>query len=180
MEGPVLAFALGSLSALGYFNPFILLAIMITGDVVPDTAYYLFGRYGERKELISRYARKIGVGVEHFDAVRRLLDKHPAKTMFLTKFAYGLSTPLLILTGAIGMPFRRFIRLTAAISVIQYSVLLALGYNFGRSLKLVSGTLEVVQLAAAGIVAAAVAYYFLMRYMRRKFMEAEEQEEKAD
>lgn len=179
MEGPILAFVLGSFSVLGYFNIFLSFLILLVGDLVPDAAYYFFGRYGERNELISRYARKIGIGAEHFDAVRRLWYKHPAKTMFLTKFAYGLSTPLLVSAGIIGIPFYRFVRLSVMISIIQYGVLLTLGYNFGRSFKLVSGTLELVQIAVAGIIVIAVAYYSLVRYMRRKFMEAKAREEKA-
>lgn len=178
MEGPILAFVLGSLSALGYFNIFLSFIVLLVGDLVPDAAYYLLGRYGEQKTLISRYAAKLGIGSEHFDAIRRLWGKHPAKTMFLTKFAYGLSTPLLVSAGIIGMPLQRFLRYTVMISIIQYGVLLTLGYNFGRSFKLVSSTLELIQLAVAGVVAVAVAYYFLVRYMRRKFMEEEAREEK--
>jgi len=180
MEGPILAFVLGSLSALGYFSILPSFVILLIGDLVPDTAYYLLGRYGERKTFISRYAKKIGIDAEHFEAVRRLWSKHPAKTTFLTKFAYGLSTPLLVSAGVIGMPLHRFLRYTVSISIIQYGVLLALGYNFGRSFALVSGTLEVVQLVAAGVAAVAVAYYFLMRYMRRKFMEEKAREEMLD
>lgn len=178
MEGPILAFVLGSFSVLGYFNIFLSFLILLIGDLVPDAAYYFFGRYGERNGLMSRYAQKIGIGEEHFDVVRRLWHKHPAKTMFLTKFAYGLSTPLLVSAGFIGMPLYRFLRLSVMISIIQYGVLLTLGYNFGRSFKLVSGTLELISLAAAGIIVMAAAYYFLVRYIRRKFMEEEAREEK--
>lgn len=179
MEGPILAFVLGSLSALGYFNIFLSFIVLLVGDLVPDAAYYLFGRYGEQKTLISRYAAKIGIGAEHFDAIRRLWSKHPAKTMFLTKFAYGLSTPLLVSAGIIGMPLQRFLRYTVMISIIQYGILLTLGYYLGNSFKLVSGTLELVQIVAAGVLAVAAAYYFLMRYMRRKFIEEKAREEKA-
>ena len=130
-EGPILAFMLGSLVALGYFNMFIVYTILLLGDLVPDVYYYFFGRYGEKKTLISRYAGKLGITEEHFEVVRRLWSTHPAKTMFFTKFAYGLSTPLLVSAGLIGMPLRRFLRYTIVISLIQYGVLLTLGYYFG-------------------------------------------------
>lgn len=176
-EGPITAFIAGTFVALGYFNFFIVYSILILGDLIPDVAYHFFGRYGEKKTLISRYASKVGVKEERFDAVRKLWNKHPAKTMFLTKFAYGLSTPLLVMSGLVGMPLRLFLRYSVLISIIQYAVLLVLGYYFGTSFKLVSNTLEIIQIGIGGLIMVMVVYYFLTRYLRKKFMKAEAEEE---
>lgn len=176
-EGPITAFIAGTFVALGYFNIVSAYGIMLLGDLLPDVAYYLFGRYGEKKTLISRYAVKMGIKEEHFDAIRRLWQKHPGKTMFFSKLAYGLSTPFLVSAGLVGMSFRRFVQYAFPITIIQYGILLALGYYFGNSFKFVSEGVEIVQVATGGVVVVVVAYYFLTRYMRQKLLKEEAHEE---
>ncbi len=175
-EGPIITFVAGTLIALGYLNIFIVYPILFLGDIIPDIAYYLFGRYGEKKTLISRYAAKVGVTEEHFDTIRNLWDTHPSKTMLLSKFAYGLSTPLLISAGIVGMPLRRFLSYSVPITIVQSSVLLGLGYYFGNYFKFFSDTVQFFQMAIAGLVIVAITYYFLTRYMRKKFMEEQTKE----
>jgi membrane-associated protein len=176
-EGPIVTFLAGTLVALGYFNIFVVYLLLLLGDIVPDISYYFFGRYGNRKKLISRYAAKIGIGDEHFDTIRRLWHKHPGKTMFFTKFAYGLSTPFLVSAGIVGMSPGRFLRSSVPISLANVGILLMLGYYFGNYFKFVSDTIYVIQIAVGGIAVVAIAYYFLTRYMRKKLMEDEAREE---
>jgi len=175
-EGPIITFVAGTLIALGYLNIFIVYPILFLGDIIPDISYYFFGRYGEKKTLISRYAAKVGVTEEHFDTIRNIWYKHPSKTMLLSKFAYGLSTPLLISAGIVGMPLRRFLSYSVPITIVQSSVLLGLGYYFGNYFKFFSDTVQFFQIAIAGLVIVAITYYFLTRYMRKKFMEEQTKE----
>lgn len=178
-EGPIIAFLAGTFVALGYLNIFLTFFILFLGDNVPDVIYYLFGRYGERKRLIRRYATKIGIDEEHFDIIRRLWDKHPAKMMLFTKVAYGLSTPLLISAGIVGMPLRLFARYAVLLGVVQYGTLFVLGYYFSSSLRLVSDTVKVIQMAVAGFVVVVASYYFFARYMRRRLLKEEAKEQSA-
>jgi membrane protein DedA with SNARE-associated domain len=179
-EGPIVTFLAGTLAALGYFNIFSVYLLLLLGDIIPDISYYFFGRYGNRKTLISRYAAKIGIGEEHFDAIRKLWHKHPSTTMFFTKFAYGLSTPFLISAGIVGMSPWRFLRHSIPISLINVAVLLMLGYYFGNYFKLVSDTLHLMQIAVGGVAVLAIAHYFLTRYMRKKLLKEKEREESTD
>lgn len=176
-EGPVVAFVAGALVSLGYLNIFITYAILLFGDVVPDIAYYLFGRYGNRAAMISRFAGKMGISEDHFDAVRHLWTVHPNKTMLFTKFAYGLSTPFLISAGIVGMSLRRFLCSSLPISIVQAAVLMMIGYYFGHSFKFVSDTLYTVQLAVGGIGLVAITYYFFTKYMRSRLLKEEKKEE---
>ena len=176
-EGPITAFVAGTFVALGYFSIYPAYAIMLLGDLIPDVAYYLLGRYGEQKTLINRYASRIGIKEEHFDAIRRLWQKHPGKTMFFSKLAYGLSTPFLVSAGLVGMSLQRFLRYAFPITVIQYAILLTLGYYFGASFKFVSSTVEIIQIGIGGVIVIAIAYYFLTRYMRKKLLKEEAEEE---
>ena len=176
-EGPILAFIVGTLIALGYFNPIVVYMVLILGDVIPDAIYYFLGRYGENKPFVKRIIEKAGVSSEHFDVLRRLWYKHTAKTMFFTKVAYGLSTPLLVSGGFVRVPFSKFFLYSLGMSFLQYAVFLSLGYYFSNSFQLVSKSFERIQIFIAAVVIVAAAYYIFTIYMRKKLLEVEKREE---
>lgn len=171
-EGPILAFVGGSLVALGYFEPIPLFLVLVFADVVPDTVYYALGRYGSKTALVARIERRSNIVAERLNTVRVLWEKHTFKTMAVTKFAYGLSTPLLISAGLVHLPFRRFLLSTVPLSMLQYSVLLTLGYFYGNSLTLVENVITRVQITVAVVVLLGVVLYlFATRIRARLFVE---------
>ena len=171
-EGPIIAFIVGTLVAAGYFNPVGAYSILILGDFIPDTGYYLLGRYGQRKALITRVVSAIGIREDHFGVIRRLWHEHGKKTMFFSKLAYGLSTAFLISAGLVRMPMKKFLSYALPITMIQYAVLLALGYYFSNSFKLISRSIRDAQIIAAAVVVVAIGYYFLTRFMRQKLLKS--------
>ena len=175
-EGPLTAFIIGMLVALGYFNIFGAYAVMVFGDIVPDTLYYLLGRYGEQKSLIKRYFGKVGVKEEDFAVIRNLWQNHGGKTMFFSKLAYGLSTPFLISAGLVGMKMRKFFEYALPITFLQYGILMALGYYFSNSFGTVSGIVEHIQYVFAAVIVVGIGYYFLARYMRGRLLKQEGEE----
>jgi membrane protein DedA with SNARE-associated domain len=176
LEGPITAFVVGMLVAAGYFNPVVAYIIFIFGDVIPDTVYYALGRYGGRYDFVARNAAKLGIATRESSVVRALWHDHSAKTMLLSKFAYGLSTPLLISAGLVHMPFRRFLVYSFLISLGQYAVLMTLGYYFSSSFGLVSTTLERVGIGITAAILFAFMYYLFAKYMRSKVFLAEREE----
>ncbi len=178
-EGPIIGFVAGILIAADYFNPFVVFGILILGDVIPDITYYMIGRFGNRRGLMERLGGKLGIKLEHFEKIQRLWFTHTTRTMFITKFAYGLSTPLLISSGIVKLPFNRFWTNTVPLSVLQYSVLLTLGYFLGNSFVAVESTLVRVQIVIAAVAVIAGAYYFFGSAIKRKFMSEQKEAETA-
>lgn len=172
-EGPITAFVVGMLVAFGYFNLFAVYAIMVLGDLIPDVIYFMFGRYGGKKDFIRRQFAKVGIKDEDIEVIRGLWANHGVKTMAFTKLAYGLSTPFLISAGLVGMPLRRFLTYTVSVSLVQYAIFLALGYYFSNSFGTVTNILENMQYLVAAVGVVALGYYFLTRYMRKRLLEEE-------
>lgn len=177
-EGPIIGFIAGVLIAAGYFNPIIVFGILLMGDVIPDVSYYLIGRFGNRRGMMERLAGKIGIRPDHFEMVRKLWFNHTTRTMFITKFAYGLSTPLLITAGLVKLPFNRFWTNTVPLSILQYSVLLTLGYFLGNYYTAVESTFARVQIIVAAVAILAGVYYFFGSAIKRKFMAEQKEREK--
>lgn len=169
-EGPVISFIAGMFIAGGYFNPIGAYTVLIFGDIIPDTGYYYLGRFGQRGPLIKRYLGRIGITEEHFDVIHRLWHNHGIKTMFFSKLAYGLSTVFLVSAGLVRMPPRKFYLYAIPVTLLQYGVLMLLGYYFAASFALITNILTDVQIFIAAIAIFIIAYYLLTQYMRRRLL----------
>jgi len=168
-EGPILGFITGSLVPLGYFSLLPLYAVLIAADVLPDIAYYFLGRWGGDNRLVQKLIKKAGLDEERFVFVRTLWHEQTTKAMLITKFSYGLSTPLLVIAGLVHLPLGRFIKWSVGLAAGQYAVLLTLGYFFGGQLSLVDSAFAKVQLIILSVIIIGVSYYFFTRYMRKAF-----------
>ncbi len=179
-EGPLVSIIVGFLSAGGFFNPFIAYVILVFGDILPDTGCYFVGRWGHKASFIAKYASKIGITGDHFGVIEGLWRKHPGKTMWTSKLAYGLSTPFLISAGLVGMSLQKFIFYALPITLAQYALLMALGYFFGGSYTLISGALSGTETAIAAVIIGGGLYYLLTRYMRSRLLKEEKEEEREE
>ncbi len=172
-EGPMIAFIAGTLIPLGYFSVVPLIITLIFADVIPDLAYYFFGRWGKERSLIEKMGPKLKITPERFEVVRNLWHTHPFKTMAVTKFAYGLSTPLLITAGLAHLPFNTFWRYSAVLAAFQYSVLVGLGYFFGGYFATVESTLVRAEMLVAAAAIVFAGYYIIVRRVRAQFLKKE-------
>lgn len=172
-EGPMVAFVAGTLIPLGYFSAVPLIITLIFADVIPDLAYYFFGRWGKERSLIERVGPKLKITPERFEVVRNLWHTHPFKTMAVTKFAYGLSTPLLITAGLAHLPFNTFWRYSAILAAFQYSILVGLGYFFGGYFATVESTLVRIEMLVAAAAIVFAGYYVIVRRVRAQFLKKE-------
>lgn len=177
LEGPMLGFITGTLIPLGYFHPVPLFVTLVLADVVPDVAYYFFGRWGKRRSLIEKVGPKLKITPERFELVHHLWHAHPFKTMAITKFAYGLSTPLLITAGLAHLPFSTFWKYSAFLAALQYSALMGLGYFFGGYFAAVESTLARAQILAAAVVVVFVIYFLVTRKVGAQFLKKEASEQ---
>ena len=167
-EGPMLGFITGTLIPLGVFSPVPLLITLVLADVIPDIAYYFIGRWGKDKEYVHTTLGKLGLHEERLELVRRFWHTHTVKAMLVTKFSYGISTPLLLTAGLVHLPFHKFWKLSAALAFLQYAVLVSLGYFFGGFFAQVESTLVRAQIIIAAVVVVFALYYFLTKSVGRQ------------
>jgi membrane protein DedA with SNARE-associated domain len=169
IEGPMLGFITGTLIPLGYFSPLPLFVTLVLADIIPDVAYYFLGRWGNNKAVVEKWGHKIRLTPERFELLRKLWHTHTVKAMMITKFSYGISTPLLITAGLVQVPFNRFWKWSAVLAAAQYSVLMALGYFFGGYFAMVESTIVRVQILVAAAVVVFIIYYVFTKSVRKNF-----------
>jgi membrane protein DedA with SNARE-associated domain len=174
-EGPIVAFAAGFLISMGYLNIFAAYGIVLLGDFIPDGIYYYIGRFGHEKEYVARFGKKFGITESRFKMIEKLWHEHGFKAMFFSKLAYGLSTPFLITAGLAKVPVRKFFSYAVPITMINYALMLGLGYYFGNSYSAISKYIKgaSVLIAIAGVMLFA-GYFFFMRFVKKTFNETEQ------
>ena len=169
LEGPILGFITGTLIPFGYFHPVPLLVTLILADLIPDVVYYYLGRWGKNRTWVQKFIAKLRITPERLELLRKLWHTHTIKAMLVTKFAYGLSTPLLITAGLVHLPFSKFWKLSAFLAACQYTVLVSLGYFFGEYFTKVESTLVRVQILVAAAAVVFIIYYFFTNAVRKQF-----------
>ncbi len=177
IEGPVVAFAAGFLTRLGYFAFLPAYLSLIARDILSDTAYYYIGRFGDEKSLIAKYGKYFKISKEHMDSLTHIWKKHTKKTMFFGKLAYGLSIPIVLSAGLAKMSVRKFWSNAIPVTLIQYTILMVAGYYLGASYGYLAGDFKYI-----GIIVTASAIVFLLGFyvfnkMISKYAEKEIEEE---
>ena len=181
VEGPVVAFFSGTLSSFGYFNLPLLAAIFFIRDITLDILYYILGFYGANKRFAHRALRRLGLTEEHFTHIRALWDKHPFRTMFVGKVAYGIATAFIVFAGTVKISFWKFLKYGSLAAIAQYWTLLAAGYWLGDSFHDIAvAVLRTFEFAFLGIAIGITAYYIISFRMRKTFLREERQEEEEE
>lgn len=170
VEGPFIAFIAGMLVAGGYMDAASAFTILLIGDVIPDTAFMLLGRYGSSSPLLRRLMARLGATEDKVAEIARIWREHPGKTMLLTKFAFGLSAAFLIMAGYTRMRMTRFFSFTIPIGAATIAALMGLGFFFGQYIRLIEDALSAIGIASAVILGAGLVYHFFGTGIRDRLM----------
>lgn len=162
VEGPAVAAVAGFMVSLGVLQALPVYLLLLLGDLVPDTVFYVLGRTGHQSAFIRRFSEKRLAVIEHFWL------EHTFKSMVVAKWALGLSGPLLVSAGLARLPFWRFLGAALPISLFQYAAFLAAGYFFGLSFQTFRGTFLAAELVVVlGIVLFIAATMYFSRAAKR-------------
>lgn len=180
-EGPMISVAVGFLIHLGYFALAPSYLLLLLGDIIPDTLYYYVGRYGHKKSWLQKFRSRSAFVDNNLPILEKLWHHHSFKTVFLSKLAYGLSTPLLISAGLVKTPAKKFLTYAYSVTVAQYAIFLFIGYYLGQSYTLAEKYLKSAGLLVAiALVIFIVAYWSLQKYARRQIEKMEREEGKSE
>ena len=132
IEGPVLTLFCGFLVTLGYFNPWIVYAIMLVGDSVGDTLQYVLGRAGG--PLVFKYiAPYFGATPEKIEKSKEYFHSRRNRAIFFSKLIHGIGSAGLMAAGSLHIPYKKYIGICFVISLFQSAVLLSIGILAGHT-----------------------------------------------
>ena len=141
IEGPIVTVVAGFLSSLGNLNFFLAWAVVVSGDVVGDIAWYGLGRFGGRG-LVDRWGHYVGITSERVERLEDHFGKHGGKTLMLGKISHGVGGTILVAAGVARTAFWEFVWYNFIASIPKSLLLLLIGFYFGQALSKINSYLE--------------------------------------
>ena len=179
IEGPLVSLIVGFLIHQHVLNFWLAFAILLLGDIIPDSIFWCIGYYGRGTKIVKKYVLDNKLFANHLNVIEKLWTEHAKKTMFLGKLAYGMALPFLISAGVVKMPFKKFITYAVPVSIFQYGTIVLIGYFLGNSYNTASFYVgSIYRILAVFVVLCVIIYYLIIRYARKKIILLVEEEEK--
>jgi len=129
LPGDSLLFAAGAFAALGSFNLFVLLLILMAAAILGDTVNYWIGHFFGQKIVDNP---KIPVNQEHIDKTQKFYDKHGGKTIILARFVPIVRTFAPFVAGVGKMHYGKFISFNIIGGIVWVLLFTFAGYLFGN------------------------------------------------
>lgn len=162
-EGPIITMVSGFLVSRGYLSLVPTLLIVFMGDVISDSFFYFLGKGGR---IMMKYLYFIRIPEEKLEKLEARFAWAPWKTMMLAKISYGLGSVFMLASGAAKMPLRNFLKYILSLDFIRSSILLGIGFYFGRA-ALHLGPTALKYYAAAVIILLPTFYFIYQRRFRK-------------
>jgi membrane protein DedA with SNARE-associated domain len=163
LEGDIFLFTSFFLAHEGAFNVLKLIAIILPGVVLGDLVWYWVGvKIDKTNSKLQLWAERIATP---FDSH---LISRTFHTIFLSKFTYGLHHAILLRTGMLRYPLRRFIGYDFVSTIIWIIIVGGLGYFSSYSFSLVK---HYIKFAEIGLLLGILMFVFVSHYISKKSKE---------
>jgi len=127
IEGPILTVICGFLVTLKVFNPLLVYVIVVSGDIVGDGGIYYMGYEGKR------FLKYFGVTEEKLEKAKLFFRDNHKKAIAISKLVHGIGFTGLVAAGALHVPYKKYFKTCALISIFQSLILLFIGILFGHA-----------------------------------------------
>src|SRR6266498_108866 len=132
VEGPIITIIGGFLASLGYLRLTIALPVVVAADLVGDSIYYAFGRWGGRR-FIDRWGHYFGATAERVEKLEGHFHRHQGKTLVIGKLSHAVVIVILLAAGVARVPYGKFVWYNFIGTLPKSLLFLLIGYYFGRS-----------------------------------------------
>ncbi len=134
VEGPIVTVIAGYLAHLGAFSPVAAFIVVVLADLVGDTLFYLFGRFGVRR-LPRRWRARLGLGDARLALVTRHFETMGGRTLIIGKLTHTLGALALIAAGLAHMRFLPFLWYNLVATLPKSLFFLLVGYGLGAAYR---------------------------------------------
>lgn len=132
VEGQPFIILAGFLVSLNYFNYWLVILVGVPAIIIGDFIFHILAfKYG--RGLLSKYGRFLFLTPKAIVKMEQFVADHGSKTVFITKFIYGLGRNFLIVTGLSGRPFKTFWKEEVFGSLLSMLLFTFMGYYLGES-----------------------------------------------
>jgi len=130
LPGDSLLFAIGAFSAIGSFNPVVIIVTLCAAAILGDTANYWIGHKVGPKVFRKDTARFLNK--KHLERTHRFYEKHGGKTIILARFMPFIRTFAPFVAGIGAMTYKKFLAYNVIGGVAWILTFTLGGYYFGN------------------------------------------------
>jgi membrane protein DedA with SNARE-associated domain len=159
LEGDVVLFSAFYLANLGHLNALILILIGIIGVTFGDIIWY---KIGERLEKRSAIFRKIAAKITK--TLDQRLQNYPVSTLCITKFTYGIHHAILLRSGALHIPFKKYFWTMFGAATIWTAVIGGFAYFSSASIDLFK---KYVKYGEVGLLIGIIVFFAIMHLLSK-------------
>lgn len=171
IEGPIVGFTAGVLTALGVFNPIGVFVAFVVASAVTDTVLYILGRYGSPILMKIPHIRAVIQAARddmhlHEDGWPHLFKQHFTKMFFLTRITptFSISGALVALAGVFHISPRRVALGFLLAQPFWSAAVIAFGYYFGSVITDVSYMFQVTGIILGVFGILVIVYYIFFHH----------------
>ena len=161
IEGPFATIISGFLVSIGVFNVFIAYPIIILGDLTSDSIFYFIGKSGSNS--INKWMLYFGVTEEKLEKAKTYFTNNSNKAIITSKFIHGVGVSGLMAAGILKIPYYKYARVCLLTDILQFGVLLAIGFFFGHAYTQIATYLDnyakITSIIAVAILLLAIVIY---------------------
>lgn len=158
IEGPIVAVICGFLVTIGVFNPIFVYLVLVLGDIVGDGLVYYIGFSGKR------FLKYFKITEEKLDKAKLYFHENHHKAIITSKLVHGIGFTGLIAAGASHVPYRRYLKTCAIISIVQSFILIIVGIFFGHAYVAIGKYLNYYAALVSVVLLAFLLFYFIRKY----------------
>lgn len=170
VEGPMVAALAGFLVSIGDLDAVLVFLLLLLGDMVGDTLYYLLG-YFSRGKKVPRWLGIFGIREDNVKTFDRYFHEHDWKIILLGK-TQPVGGAILFSAGFSKMSYKRFMAYNIVGSIPKIILFEGIGYYFGEAYNKLGTYFDYA--AGASFVIALVllgGYFLFKRYLKSHFVE---------
>jgi len=166
LEGAVATLMAGFLVSIGQLNFWVAYIIVNLGELTGDVIYYIIG-YRGRQGFITRYGHYFGLTMERIKKLDDHFKTSSTKALLIGKFTHIFSIFFLTAAGIAKMPFKKFMLVNLAASLVKSLIMLTIGYYTGQAYLIISQYLDYASLLFVGLPLLVIFIFYLIKYFKK-------------
>jgi membrane-associated protein len=167
LPGDSLLFVAGSFAALGDFNIFYLIGLLVLAAVLGDNTNYWIGKYFGDYAIKWKFRGKPLVNPKYVEKTEKFYEKYGVKTIILARFVPIVRTFAPFIAGVGEMKYSRFLPYDILGGVLWVGIATLAGYWFG-GMEVVKNNFELVVVGIIFISVLPILFEVLKNKMRSK------------
>lgn len=163
IEGDAVLFTAGFLAHQGLFHPILVFLWLLAGGVLGDVVWYKIGAYLQTKDnRLVRWLKKVT------DPLAPHLLERPKRSLFLSKFLYGVNHAILCKAGALGLPLKKFMVNDLPGNIAWILIVGGLGYASSAGVVQIGHSLRYAEIGLLlGIIILTLLSRFISRFLKK-------------